>query len=325
MTNSETTLLVVILHNAELLPDLLAAWRRVGIPGVTILPSAGGYDTEKSARKSGLSGFLNLFEQEKSSQRTIFSVIDSPDTLQVAISEADHIVKGFDSPHSGILFTLRLDQVFGLQKWGQPRREPETKPPAEDEPKSAARLLQWFEEDVKERYGEDALKDWSRQRKTPVSEIIPLLNLQPTLVQMNTPLLEVLAALLANPGMPAACVVNGEGRLMGVIPIKALADVLMIPVMPERYINDPAEYEKALQYAKITTEHIAVNVMRDPIFMHEEDALEDVYLQMRQYNLSGCPVVDQAYHVRGFVTLLGMMAVCFPANRGAQPPTIEEE
>lgn len=308
------TLLVVILHDADRLPDLLSGWQRVGVPGATILPSAGGHDTEKSAKRGGLSSFLNLFDQGKSPQRTIISIIDDPEMLEVAIAEADLVVKGFDSPKSGILFTLPLGQVFGLQKWGQSQRAAETKDEPEPDEKSATRLMQWFEEDVKGRYGEDALKDWSRQRNTPVSEIIPLLDLKPTIVQMNTPLTEVMTQLMTNPGVPAACVVNTEGRLMGVIPIKALADVMMIPVMPESYINDPDEYEKALQYAQITDQHIAVGVMKDPIFMQAHETLEQVYQRMREHNLSGVPVVDKSYHVIGFITLLGLMAVCFPAG-----------
>jgi CBS domain-containing protein len=205
-----------------------------------------------------------------------------------------------------------MGQVLGLQKWGQPHRETETKEEPDREEKNAARLLQWFEEDVKGRYGMDALQDWSRQRNTPVSEIIPLLDLHPTIVQMSNPLTEVMAKLVANPGVPAACVVNTEGRLMGVIPIKSLADVMMIPVMPESYINDPKEYEKALQYAQITDQHIAAGVMRDPIFMQEDETLEQVYQRMREHNLSGVPVVDKNYHVIGFITLLGLMAMCFP-------------
>jgi CBS domain-containing protein len=306
------TLLIIILHDVDQLPELLKAWRRVGVPGATILPSAGSFDTERSARRSSLGNFLNLFDQGKSPQRTILSVIDDPEMLEVAIAEADRVVKGFDSPKSGILFTMPLGQVLGLQKWGQPQREAETREETDPEEKSVARLLQWFEEDVKVRYGDEALQDWSRQRNIPVSEILPLLNLHPTIVKMNTPLTEVMTELLANPGVPAACVVNNEDRLMGVIPIKSLADVMMIPVMPEAYINDADEYEKALQYAQITDEHIAAGVMKDPIFMQEEENLEQVYQRMREHNLSGVPVVDNNYHVIGFITLLGLMAVCFP-------------
>lgn len=312
MKSSQPTLLIIILHDADHLPELLKAWRRVGVPGATILPSAGGHDTEKYARRGGLGYFLNLFDQGKSPQRTLLSIIDDPEILEVAIAEADRVVKGFDSPKSGILFTLPLGQVLGLQKWGQSHREAETKDDPDPEEKSTVRLLQWFEEDVKGRYGEEALQDWTRQRNIPVSEILPLLNLHPTIVRMNTPLLEVMTLLLANPGVPAACVVNNEDRLMGVIPIKSLADVMMIPVMPEAYINDPEEYDKALQYAQITNQHIAAGVMKDPVFMLEEDTLADVFQKMRDHNLSGVPVVDKNYHISGFITLLGLMAVCFP-------------
>lgn len=316
MSETQSTLVIIILQNANLLSDLLDAWRRVGVPGSTILISAGGHEAVTAVKRSSLGHLLNIFDQGKGTQRTIMSIIDDPEILEVAIAEADRIVKGFDTPNSGILFTMPVNQVLGLQKWGQSQRETESK---KDEPetdeKSASRLLQWFEEDVKGRYGEEALQDWTRQRKTPVSEILPLLDLHPTIVQMSTPLTEVLAQLLINPGIPAACVVNTEGHLMGVITIKALADVMMIPVMPESYINDPDEYEKALQYAQITDQHLAASVMVDPIYMQHDETLEQVFQTMREHNLSGVPVVDKSYHVIGFITLLGLMAVCFPEKK----------
>ena len=70
--------------------------------------------------------------------------------------------------------------------------------------------------------------------------------------------------------------------------------------------------DKALQYAQITDQHIAAGVMKDPVFMHDNDSLEDVFETMRDKNLSGLPVVDKNYHITGFITLLGLMAVCFP-------------
>lgn len=161
MSDAQPTLVIVILQNADLLPELLNAWRRVGVPGSTILFSAGGHEAVKMERRSGLGNLLNIFDQDKGTQRTIIAIIDDPDILEIAIAEADRIVKGFDTPHSGILFTMPLGQVLGLQKWGQSQREPETKDEPDTDEKSAARLLQWFEEDVKGRYGEDALKDWS--------------------------------------------------------------------------------------------------------------------------------------------------------------------
>ena len=46
-----TYMLVVILHDLTRLPALLAAWKRVGVPGVTIMDSLGGYQAENWLNK----------------------------------------------------------------------------------------------------------------------------------------------------------------------------------------------------------------------------------------------------------------------------------
>ena len=248
---TKTTLLVVILHNADLLPELLKTWRKIGVPGSTILPSAGSYLAENWVKRSGLTSFLSLFDQNKLQQRTLLSLIDNHEILEQAIAEADRVVKGFDSPHSGIMFTFPVENVLGLQKWSQAQPEEKTEEDVETINDETSRLMQWFEEDVKERYGDQELLDWTQQRSTPVSEIISKLTLHPTIVRVDTSVFDVVSQLQENPGMPAACVVNNEDRLVGVIPLKGLADVMMAPVMPEAYINDPDGYEKAVKFADL--------------------------------------------------------------------------
>jgi CBS domain-containing protein len=312
MTNtSDTILLVVILHNADLLPELLRTWRKIGVPGSTILPSAGSYLAEHWVKRSGLTSFLSIFDQNKLQQRTLLSLIDDPEILEQAIAEAERVVKGFDSPHSGILFTAPVGQVLGLQKWRKSIKTEEETQPESDEP---SQLMKWFEEDVKERHGEEVIVDWSQQRNTPVSEIIHLLEILPTIIRVDTPLLEVVSELQMNPGMPAACVINNEERLVGVITLKALADIMMAPVMPDAYINDPEGYEKAVQFADVNQLPIAATIMSDPVFVAEDETLEQTYQRMKDRNLSGLPVVDKLYRVKGFITLLGLMTVCFPKN-----------
>jgi hypothetical protein len=112
--------------------------------------------------------------------------------------------------------------------------------------------------------------------------------------------------------MPAACVINNEDRLVGVIPLKGLADVMMAPVMPEAYINDPEGYDLAIKFADVNQLPIAATIMSDPVFVIEDETVEQTYQRMRDRNLSGLPVVDKFYRVKGFVTMLGLMAVCFP-------------
>ncbi len=306
--NIPTTALIVILHDPDLLPKLLKAWDRAGVPGVTILPSMGGYQAQKHARRGGLGVLINMFTQDEPGQRTVVSLIDESEILERAISEADRVVKGFDSPRSGILFTIPIGNVLGLQKWRetQPREDPEP-----EEKKEPSNLLKWFQEDIKEIYGRDALVDWSHQRETRVSEIIQHLSLEPVIVVVDTPVNEVLSKLIDTPNVSIACVVNTEMRLMGILNISNMAEVMMAPVIPEAYINEPDEYNKALKFAKPDQELVAADIMSDPVYAMEDANLEETFQRMKKSGLAGLPVVDEHYHVKGYISMLELLAVCF--------------
>ena len=307
----QTTALFVILHDPDLLPKLLKAWDRAGAPGATILPSMGGYQAQNHARRGGLGVLINMFTHDEPGQRTVMSLIDEPEILERAISESDRVVKGFDSPRSGILFTIPIGDVLGLQKWRvtQPAEEPESKTK-----KEPTNLLKWFHEDIKEAYGRDALTDWSDQRGARVSKIIQQLSLEPVIVSVDTPIKAVLIKLLENPNVSTACVVNTEERLMGILNIAALAEVMMAPIVPEAYINDPDEYDKALKFAQPNQELVAADIMCDPVYAMIDANLEETYQRMKKNGVAGLPVVDQHYHVKGYITLLELLAVCFPSG-----------
>ncbi|MEW6716946.1 MAG: CBS domain-containing protein [Chloroflexota bacterium] len=308
------TMLIVILHDLDRFPDLLEAWKQIRVPGVTILQSVGGFQAEASIHRSGLGGLLSLFEQNQSSQRMLFSLIDDPEILELAIAEADRIVKGFDRPHSGILFTIPINRALGLQKWRKREQIEEAKVRREIVDRGEVNLLKWFEEDVKRLYGSEAITDWTSHRATPVSEIINLLTLKPTCVQMDTPLKEVFSRFLENPKIPLACVINKEKRLMGMISISKLAEAMMVPVMPEEFIKDSNDYQNALKFANPNETHLAADIMRDAIYIHLDDTLEDAFHHMKENNLPGLPVVDKLFRVKGYLTLLELLATCFPVE-----------
>jgi CBS domain-containing protein len=305
----QTTALIVILHEPNLLPKLLAAWKRARVPGVTILPSMGGFQAQKQARRGSLSGLINMFTQDDPGQRTLMSLIDDQQTLERAIAEADRVVKGFDSPRSGILFTFPIGNVLGLQKWRETDVEHE---PEDQQEKEPSNLMKWFEEDVKASYGKDALHDWTSQRKKRVSDIIQLLSLDTAIVRVDTPIPKVFASMLEKPNTPLACVTNTEQRLMGTIHISTLADILMAPVVPEAYIENSDEYDKALAFADPEKIILAADIMSEPVYAMLDQSLEDAFQRMKKHKLAGLPVVDQSYHVKGYLSLLELVAICFP-------------
>ena len=309
------TLLVVILHNLELLPDLLEAWKKAGIPGITLLPSAGGFEAASQFQRSGLAGLLSVFESSSPQQRTLISLIDNEETLSIAISEAERVVGGFDRPRTGILFTVQVGQALGLQKWGDTGKPEKTAKDSQRDKKAldkgTANLLGWFEEELRELHGTKTLTQWRKKRNLQVSATFKDLLNQPTVVTVDTPLVEVLKAFLKNPHVPVACVVNQEERLVGIIKEDWLAEMMLVPAMPENFIQDPDQYDKAIAYARMEADQKAFDVMDDPEFISNECTLEEAFVEMRSKGAVGLPMVNKHYRVVGYLSLVELLGVYF--------------
>lgn len=303
------TLLVVILHDLDYFADLLETWKQIGVPGITILQSVGGFQAQDMVNRTGLANLLGLFEQGKPQQRTLLALIDDQELLERAIAEADRIVRGFDRPRSGLLFTLPAGQALGLQKWGsKPAPDEEEIPPE----KEASPLLKWFEEDLKARGEGRMLESWRHQRATPVSEIMESLHLTPTVVRTDFTLPQVVHEMAQNPRAELACVVNTEDRLVGVIDQHQLGEAMLVKVVPEEFIENPEDYARALDAANGKHPQIAADVMSLPLYVSGEDTLDVVYQKMHKARLTGLPVVDAQYRVQGYISLLEVLSVCYP-------------
>lgn len=109
-------LLIIIMEDLKRLPSLLEAWKNIGVPGATILKSAGAYRVTTWFSKVGLGAINRLFETEEGGQRTIIAVIEDEELLSRAIAEAEQVMDGFDRPHSGLLLVMPITQVKGLHK-----------------------------------------------------------------------------------------------------------------------------------------------------------------------------------------------------------------
>ena len=57
-----TYMLIVILHDLSHLPELLDAWKRIGVPGVTVINSQGGLQAASWLNRIGLGGLAGLSE-----------------------------------------------------------------------------------------------------------------------------------------------------------------------------------------------------------------------------------------------------------------------
>jgi nitrogen regulatory protein P-II 1 len=287
-------LLVVILEDLSKMPDLMKAWKRIGVPGITILQSMGGFHAETWLQRLGLGGISRLVVQPEVRQRTLLSLIEGEDLLELAIAEADEVVGGFDRPHSGILFTVPVGRALGLKKWVQ-----ET---------------EGFHQATEEGgFGADRVR-----LTTPVSEIMDVLSLEPVVVSPEASLPEVVSALISHANVQVVCVQNELKHLVGLIEVTKLSNALFQEVFPEEFLGELTDLEEVLQYADRTKYRRASDIMQEPVYVRLHDDIQKAFHLVHQRDLPGIPVVDEQYHIIGYINLLELMAVCLRSIENRQ-------
>ena len=278
-----TQLLIVILDDLKCMPDLLEAWKAIGVPGVTIMESVGAYRMETWLSRVGLGSLDRLFEAKELRRRTLFAAIDNDDLLDQAVAEAERTVGGFERPGSGLLLVLPTTQIRGIQKV-QSKKPKNISPPA-------------------------VLPNWVKLRNTPIEKAVDIINLVPICVNPDTPLNETAQAMLAHPSVHVACVVTKDGRLVGLLSLRDLADDIFFHIFPEEFLSEIHDLEKAGEFANLSRMRTAADAMRDPIWVKLGDTVKYAFKLLHENGLPGLPVVDEQYHVVGYINLLELLAI----------------
>lgn len=286
-------LLQIILDDIKFLPDLIQAWREIGVSGTTIMKSVGGYRTSTWLSKVGLSAIDNIFESKEVQRRTLFAVIEDDELLARAIAEAERIVGGFDRPNSGVLLVLPISQAKGLYK-AKPKPTEEISPPALN-------------------------PGWKAVRDTSVEEVDAIMHLEPTIVRPEYSLDQVAEAMLAHPRVHVACVVTEEDRLAGLLSLRNLADDIFFHIMPEEFIAESTDVETMMAFANKSRIFCAGDAMTEPVWVKPDDTVKDAFQRMHDNRLSGLPIVDDLYHVTGYINLLELVILCMDDNADEDP------
>ena len=292
-----THLLVVILDDLEYGPDLLQTWQAIGVPGVTIVESAGGYRTSTWLSRVGLETLGGLFEAEEVRRCTLLAAIEDDELLAQAVAEAERVVGGFDRPDRGLLLVLPVAQARGLRKIRSARPR-EALPPA-------------------------VRPNWKVQRDTLVEEVAAILDLEPTIVGPDTSLDGVARAMLAHPSVHVACVVAEDGRLVGLLSLRSLADDFFFHIMPEEFMSEVTDLEQVMQFAEKSRLRTAADAMQEPVWVKQGETVKNAFKRMHEHDLSGMPVVDDRYHVVGYINLLELLAICLEQEE--EPVNDEKE
>ena len=291
-----TYLLFVVLADVKHLPDILQAWRDIGVPGVTIMEGAGAFRATTWLSEVGLGAVDRLFDAAGVRRRALLAAIDDEKLLERAIAEADRLVGGFENPDTGVLLVLPVLQTRGLQKkelvGAAATEAPPPAPPSE----------------------------WVLRRDTLVDEVVTLFSLEPIAVPPAATLDEVARAFLAQPNVPVVCVEGEDGRLVGLLDLETVAEDLFFYVLPEEFLSEVVDLEQALAFAEHSRMRTAADHMKPPVWVKLGETVKEAFRRMHDNHLLGLPVVNETYCVVGFINLLELLSIFITQAGDAAAP-----
>ena len=113
-------MITLVLHNPDLLEEVLAAWRSVGIYRATILFSMGvGQANQKGGLRDDIPLIPSLedfYEIPESLGRTIFAVVQEESMVKQVLEATQNVLGDLEQPKTGILFVTPVTQAYGLEK-----------------------------------------------------------------------------------------------------------------------------------------------------------------------------------------------------------------
>jgi CBS domain-containing protein len=298
-----TQLLVLMLYDIKHLEQLLKTWEDIGVPGVTILESAGGRRTRSWLQQVGLGAVGELFSSVDVRSKTLLALIDDEEVLERASAEAERIVDDLFEPTGSLLFVMPVSRTVGVRRLRL----------AEEAPAPEVRRAKFL------------IDEKLITRKTPVSTIKGILKLEPVIVRTNQSLLEVAEAMIKNPKVQVASVVNEQERLVGLLSLRSLADDLFMDIVPEEFIGEAHGLERALDFARLASTETAGDAMMPPVWVKDDDTVKEAFRKMHDNQISGIPVVNDRYLVTGYINLLELLAICAYAINSAKNEIISSD
>ncbi len=113
-------LVLFVLHDPDYLEELLAAWEKLGVSGVTVLFSTGlGRLRQRQGMRDDLPLMPSLedfYEAPEDLSRTLFTTVSDHDMVEALLAATRNIVGNLDDPDTGLLLVLPVAEAYGLQK-----------------------------------------------------------------------------------------------------------------------------------------------------------------------------------------------------------------
>ena len=154
-------------------------------------------------------------------------------------------------------------------------------------------------------------------KHTKVSEALAAVGgTQTCSVQENEPLESVAELLGKRPGIHTVAVVDSEGTLLGIIPMRILLDDLFLRLAPEEFLMEMREMAGIEEFGRISRAQKARDLMEDPVYVQMNETVRDAFIRLHEAKLEGLPIVDENMKVVGYLDRFQLLSLYLKSSRG---------
>lgn len=146
-------------------------------------------------------------------------------------------------------------------------------------------------------------------QSTRISEADRLLSIGPVVVRTDESLREIAQKAVDNPGCRVISVVDDQGRLGGVIPVRVLVNDIFLKILPELFLGEILDVEAAMRYASHVGARVASDIQLPPVSVRPDESVRAAFERMHEAKLNGLPIVDADGKVIGYVDQLEILLV----------------
>lgn len=114
-------LVTLVLHDPDLLEEVIQAWENIGVQRATVLSSTGMGRLKQSRvvrddlpLLPSLSDFYEAASQTLS--RTIFTALKDESLIERIVAVTEELIGDMSQPNTGILFITPILRAYGLEK-----------------------------------------------------------------------------------------------------------------------------------------------------------------------------------------------------------------
>ena len=116
-------LIILFLHNPDLLEELMEAWDKEGVNGATILFSVGmGQFLEKQGLRDDIPLIPSLedfYEASEKLSRTIFATVKEEALIDKIVAATQRVMGDLNEPETGMLLVMPVVKAYGFYKTGR--------------------------------------------------------------------------------------------------------------------------------------------------------------------------------------------------------------